>query len=123
MKPGARNAGWNRFARNHGAPSAIGAVVPVAVRAAVEQQDLGSTRAERGQRVEERLGEELGRARVVAVKENEHPVAVAPRHDDDLTQVSMHEVAVHGEMHEPSAPRRVVLRTVATTRDRQDDHG
>ena len=60
---------------------------------------------------------------MVAVKENEHPVAVSPRHDEDLVQVAMRLMAGEREVDEPCAPRRVVLPAVATARDRHDDDG
>jgi hypothetical protein len=97
--------------------------VPVAVRAAVEQQDLGSTGAQRGQGVEERLGEELGRACVVAVEEDEHPPAMARRNHEDLVQVAMRQPAVQREVDESVAARRVVGRRVAAPDDCGDDDG
>jgi hypothetical protein len=97
--------------------------VPVAVRAAVEQQDLGSACVQRGQRVEERLGEELGGACVVAVEEDEHPPAVARRDDEDLVQVAMRQSAVQGEPDESRCAGRVVAGAVAAADHRHHDGG
>ena len=104
----AREPGWNRLPQDHRAPASIGSVVPVAVCAAVQQEDFRSTRAQRGQRVEERLGEELRRARVVTVEQDEQPPAVARRNDEDLVQVAMDTSAVQGEVDESSSASRVV---------------
>jgi DNA-directed RNA polymerase subunit RPC12/RpoP len=48
---------------------------------------------------------------------------VAPRHDEDLVQVSVREPAVQREVDELRAASRVVTGTVGTAGDRQDDDG
>jgi len=98
--------------------------VPVAVGAAVEQQDLGSACAQRRQRVEEGLGEELGRTRVVAMQEDDQQPAVAPRHDEDLVQVATGQSAMQGEADEFRGARRVVgLSVAARGGERRGNHG
>jgi DNA-directed RNA polymerase subunit RPC12/RpoP len=57
------------------------------------------------------------------VEEDEHPVAVAPRHDEHLVQVSLHQSAVEGEVHELRVAGRVVARAAATAGDHGDGYG
>src|SRR5581483_4005476 len=103
-------------------PPPVGAVVPVAVGTAVEEQDDGRPTAERPQRVEERLAEELRRPGVVAVQQDERPVAVPRRDDADLAEVLPDVAAVQREADKPRAARRVVARAAATGRE-NDDRG
>ena len=69
-------------------PRPVGAVVEVAVVAAVHEDDVGRARAEVGERLVERIRQEPTRAAAPSVQEDEHrPVAAAStRRDDDLAE-------------------------------------
>jgi DNA-directed RNA polymerase subunit RPC12/RpoP len=60
---------------------------------------------------------------VVAVEENQHPVPVARRDDEDLVEVPVRQPAVEREVDEPRASRRVVGGIAATAGDHRDDGG
>lgn len=113
----------NRLAQDHRGPLAAGAVVPVAVVASVEQQDVGRASPERRQCVEEELAQELRRARALSVQQNEQPARVPTRQDEDLMQVVVREPAVKREAEEPRAACRVVPGAATAARDSDDDHG
>ena len=128
--PADRDAAVSRddLLQHHGAPPAVGAVVPVAVVSAIRKKHHGRARPEVVERVEERLAERSRRPAAATMEEDERPVPVLRRHDADLVQVAVHEGAVHGVALDPSAARGpVTVDHVAHDDiggDRQDgDHG
>jgi hypothetical protein len=108
---------------DHRSPGSVGAVVPVAVGAAVEQQDVRGARPERSQRVEERLAQELRGAAAFPVQQDEKPTPVPARPDEDLVQVTVREPAVQREPDELRPACRVVPGAAAAAGDRENGDG
>jgi hypothetical protein len=128
--PADRNppAARHHLAQHHRSPSAGGAVVPVAVVAAVRKQDDRGAPPERVERVEKGLAEEARRGRAAAVQEDERPAVRMRRNDADLVQVGVHVPAVQHVVLDPGAARRpVAADQVAHDDVRRDgqhrDHG
>jgi hypothetical protein len=111
---------------HHRSPPAVGAVVPVAVVAAVGQQDDRRAPPEVVQRVEERLAEHSRGTAAAAMEKDERPVAVLCGYDADLVQVAMDEAAVQRVVLDSSAASRPVAADQVADDDvggdRQEDH-
>lgn len=121
----ASKAGRNRLAQDLPPPAAGAAVVPVAVAVVGEQEDVRRARAERAQRIEELLGEEVVGRAGGAVEEDEEPrpAARARRHDEDLVQVAVHPDGVDGEPLDGASACGVVRMPAAGRQQYDDEHG